>query len=147
MPRGRVAAGKRVTGARGGRPSELVPAVDEVQGGEIADQDAAGVVLGLAGRSIRHLEMLQSSVEKQLRTGMLTGSLSRESAGVARSIAALQAQVRQDEKLRREKAAGLSMDEEEEVVRGWLEGATPDRRRGIVEWLQTMESESSLLGG
>lgn len=101
----------------------------------------------LSQRSIRHLEMLQTQVEKLAKEGALTAAVQQQSSAVARAIATLQAQIRQDEKLRVERAGTLTLDEELEVVQDWVEALPPDRRRSFHVWLKEIESETSLLGG
>lgn len=101
----------------------------------------------LSQRSIRHLEVLQKQVEKLAKEGSLTAAVQQQSSAVARAIATLQGQIRQDEKLRKERAATLTLDEELLVVQDWVEALPPDRRRAFRVWVEEQDGETSLLGG
>lgn len=128
--------------------NERLPAVEE--GSEPIDSANDNIYQEadrLLRRTMAHLELLQTSVERALKDGMGTPALLKEAATVARTIAAISAELRQREKFANEIIGAMSQEEVDELIEVFFREATRNRRAKYELWLRELsKEEQGMLG-
>lgn len=154
MPRGRVAAEpgeakprakkgpKDGKAPRIGRPSPKV-AASAPPPPVGSEQEGIQEVTSSALATMRSLE---KSIRERIAKGELTAAVQREASSLARSIVALGAEQRQQEKFWAERAAKLDDQTIAKLVIEWLAETSPARRDQVAAAIAEMQGENTLLG-
>lgn len=99
----------------------------------------------LLKRSLQHLELLLSAAEETLKQGGASPALARESATVARTIASLAAELRQQEKHVTQMVERMNPDEQDEFMRVHISLLPRDRQRALAAWVAELVGSESVL--
>lgn len=96
-------------------------------------------------RTITHLETLLGAVEATLEAGDANPALARESAGVARAMTGLAAEVRQREKHVKDMVAKMSSVEQDELIKTYLRDLPVERRAEFRDLLDDMDADEQVM--
>lgn len=103
-------------------------------------------VESLSAESLSKLQHIQTSISQRLEKGELSAALIREAAGLSRSIIALGAEMRQQEKFYEQRVDALTDQEEDELVLEFISELPPHRRRRYRDALLNDDDAPTLLG-
>jgi hypothetical protein len=99
----------------------------------------------LLKRAVSHLQLLLSACEATLKEGGASPALARESAGVARSIATLSSEMRQQEKHLQQLVDRMSPSEADAAMEQYLRDLPLDRLDRFKSLLDELTSSGSVL--
>lgn len=106
------------------------------------EQDEARAMLRRAGK---HLSIILDVAERSVEEGEVSPALVRETAGAARALVTLSAELRQREKHERQAVAKMTPEEKDDLVAEYIRDLPPDRRQALRVLLDDLDNGGGVL--